>query len=142
MLTDIHSAKPVHNHINGDTNGSCCYLTILLGRGHLPMENLPRARAVPRCPKDTAPWAQPKTHLGWLQVWLLQVWLLQLWLLHLWLLQLWLQLVAAAGANLLFPNPFPIWVLSCSKSANVASIAELLLQKSSYLLGNADKSMV
>ena len=61
---------------------------------------------------------------------------------HLWLLQLWLQLVAAAGANLLFPNPFPIWVLSCSKSANVASIAELLLQKSSYLLGKADKSMV
>ena len=84
----------------------CCYLPILLGQGHFPMETFSRARAVPRCAtrlwlqlvavpraKDAAAvLAVPRCPTR-LQVWLLQVWLLQLWL----------QLVAAAGANLLVP---------------------------------------
>ena len=91
----------------------CCYLPILLGQGHFPMETFARARAVPRCatrlgrklvavPRDkdaAAVLAVPRCPTR-LQVWLLQVWLLLLLLL---LLQVWLQLVAAAGANLLVP---------------------------------------
>ena len=87
----------------------CCYLPILLGQGHFPMETFARARAVPRCatrlgrklvavPRDKeAVLGVPRCPTR-LQVWLLQVWLLLLLLL---LLQVWLQLVAAAGANLL-----------------------------------------
>ena len=87
----------------------CCYLPILLGQGHFPMETFPRARAVPRCatrlgrklvavPRDKeAVLAVPRCPTR------LQVWLLQVWLLLLLLLQVWLQLVAAAGANLLVP---------------------------------------
>ena len=90
----------------------CCYLPILLGQGHFPMETFPRARTVPRCatrlgrklvavPRDKeAVLAVPRCPTR-LQVWLLQVWLLLLLLLL--LLQVWLQLVAAAGANLLVP---------------------------------------
>ena len=90
----------------------CCYLPILLGQGHFPMETFARARAVPRCatrlgrklvavPRDKrqipAVLAVPRCPKS------LQVWLLQVWLLLLLLLQVWLQLVPAASANLLVP---------------------------------------
>ena len=84
----------------------CCYLPILLGQGHFPMETFARARAVPRCatrlgrklvavPRDkrqiAAVLAVPRCPKS------LQVWLLQVWLLLLLLLQVWLQLVPAAS---------------------------------------------